>query len=166
MSVLACSRRARVDEDFVGTVAPMEGLDDLLSRSDFVLTACPLTPETNGLLDAARLAKMKPSAVVINIARGPVIDEDALYAACRDHIIAGAVIDVWYRYPASGENICMPSNLPFHELDNVILSPHSSGLGEGLVRRRWQAMTANLNALARGLPLANVIRAPGGSAPE
>lgn len=91
MQVLACSRSAGDGDDNVAAVEPMSRLDDMLARSDFVLVACPLTAATTGLLDAGRLAAMKSSAVVVNIARGPVIDEDALYEACRQRTIAGAV---------------------------------------------------------------------------
>lgn len=166
MEILACSRTARAGDGLVNAVAPMAGLADMLARSDFVMVACPHNEETTGLINTAQFQAMKESGVIINVARGPVIDEDALYAACAEKIIAGAVIDVWYNYPGPGENICMPANQPFHELGNVILSPHSSGMGEGLVLRRWRKMAANLNAFAAGEPLENVIRAPGAAAPE
>jgi phosphoglycerate dehydrogenase-like enzyme len=166
MSVLACSRTARSGDEFVARVSPMANLDEMLGRADFVLVSCPLTPETTDLIDTSRFKAMKPGAVIINIARGPVINEDALYAACSDGTIAGAVIDVWYRYPDPGTGDCMPANRPFQDLDNIIMSPHSSGLGEGLLRRRWRKMAENLNALAEGGPLENVIREPGGPPPD
>ena len=91
-------------------------------------------PRPTGLIDARRLALMKPDAFLINIARGPVIDEDALYAALRDGRIGGAAIDVWWQYPTAAEPNRRGSRHPFHELPNVIVTPHNSGWTDGMVR--------------------------------
>ena len=93
-------------------------LDELLGRSDFVCVACALTPETHHLLDARRLALMKPSSFLINVARGPIVDGAALAEALRDGQIAGAGLDVFEREPVD------PSD-PLLALDNVIVSPHA-----------------------------------------
>jgi phosphoglycerate dehydrogenase-like enzyme len=83
-----------------------------------------------------------------------------LYEACRDHRIGGAAIDTWYRYPAQGEARGDPSSLPFRDLDNVIMTPHGSGWTEGLLPRRCRLIAQNLDHLARGEPLVNVVRQP------
>ena len=158
MNVLACSRTRRAGDGLVDRVEPMEKLDALLARSDFVLLALPLDPSTIGLIDRNRLAKMKPNAFLINVARGALIEENALYEACKERRIGGAAIDTWYRYPAQGEVRGEPSSLPFRELDNVIMTPHGSGWTEGLLPRRCRLIAQNLDRLARGEPLINVVR--------
>jgi phosphoglycerate dehydrogenase-like enzyme len=102
---------------------------------------------------------MKPGAFLINIARGPIVDEDALYAALRDRQIAGAALDVWWQYPNPAEPYRRGSRHPFHELPNVIATPHNSGWTTGMVGRRWDEIAGNLSRFARGEPLANVVAA-------
>jgi D-3-phosphoglycerate dehydrogenase len=96
------------------------GLDDLLSRSDFVVLACPLNEQTRHLMNRERIAQMKPAAFLVNIGRGPVVHESALVEALRDRRIAGAMLDVYEHYRLE------PGN-PLLELDNVILTPHLAG---------------------------------------
>lgn len=158
MTVLACSRTPRRGDEFVQRVAAMDTLPDLLTGSDFVLLALPLDASTAGMIGAVELARMKPTAVIINVARGALIDEFALFDACKNHRIGGAIIDTWYRYPGQGETVSAPGNLPFRELDNVIMTPHASGWTEGLRPRRCKLIAENLDRLARGEPLVNVVR--------
>ena len=99
-------------------------------------------------------------AAIVNVARGALIDEQALFEACRDRRIGGAIVDTWYRYPRQGETQGEPATLPFRELDNVIKTPHGSGWTEGLRPRRCRFIADNLDRLARGEALVNVVRAP------
>lgn len=158
MKIVACNRTPRSGDGFVESVESMEKLDELLAKSDFVVLALPLIPSTIGLIGERQLEKMKSSAVIINVARGPLIDETALFAVCSDRRIGGAVIDTWYRYPSQGSTHCEPSSLPFRDLDNVIMTPHGSGWTEGLRPRRCRFIAQNLDRLARGEPLVNVVR--------
>ena len=132
-------------------------LDRFLERSDFVVVTCSLTPETEGLLDRRRIGLMKPSAVLINVARGAIIDEEALFGALRDRTIAGAVIDAWYRYPTREDLTIRPSRFPFHELPNVYMTPHSSAWTIGMIERRWATIAANLDGFIRGDHPVNVV---------
>ncbi len=159
--VIAVTRSPLKRDENVDRIAGLDGLDALLGESDFVVVACPLTDATHGLIDAVRLARMKQTGVLINISRGAVVDEDALYEACRERTIGGAVIDVWYNYPPADiiESV-FPSRHPFHTLDNVYMTPHASAWTENLLGRRWAVITANLDRLARGEPLRNLLRAP------
>jgi phosphoglycerate dehydrogenase-like enzyme len=91
---------------------------------------------------------MKPSAVLINVARGPIVVERDLYETLRDKRIAGAVIDVWYQYPASQGERAMPSTYPFAELDNVIMTPHNSGWTKPAMERRIEMIVRALEAFA------------------
>lgn len=158
MRVIACSRTARREDGI--DVQGLGQLDAMLARCDFVLLAAPLTADTRGMIGAPQLAALPPSAFLINVGRGPVIDEQALYEALATRRIAGAAIDVWYRYPAQGTRHSRVSALPFEELDNLIMTPHASAWTDGLLPRRNRAIADNLNRLIRGEPLDNVIHSP------
>jgi phosphoglycerate dehydrogenase-like enzyme len=110
---------------------------------------------------------MKRTAVIINVARGPIIDEQALYDALRDRTIGGAVIDAWSQYPSGDDLTLPPSSLPFHELPNLIMTPHSAVWTRGMIERRWSSIAANVDAIARGDvgALRNIVR-PGEAARE
>jgi phosphoglycerate dehydrogenase-like enzyme len=158
---LACTRTPANGDDHVDEIDGMRNLHAMLERCDYAVVACPLTAETRGLIDAEALDALGPKGVILNVARGPVIDEDALWNACRDKRIAGAVIDTWYRYPESGSDVGAPSKHPFASLDNVVMSPHASGWSAGLLDRRWKFIAKNLRRLERGEPLENLLKAPG-----
>jgi phosphoglycerate dehydrogenase-like enzyme len=155
--VIAANRTPKESGGGVDRVYPLTELDDMLPLCDFVVLCTALGPETERLMDAHRLSQMKRSAFLVNIARGAVIDEDAVYAALRDHLIGGAALDVWWRYPTGAEPERRPSRHPFHELPNVIMTPHCSGWTEGMVTRRWAEVAANINRFVRGEPLENVV---------
>jgi len=159
MRLLACSRSERQNEPLIGRVAGMDALPHLLAESDYILVSAPLTECTRGLIDARAFDRMKPTAFIVNVARGAIIDEGALFQALRTHRIGGAAIDVWYTYPRQGERNTPPSSFPFAELDNVIMTPHASAWTDGLLPRRNRAIAENLNRLARGEPLLNIVHA-------
>ncbi|MFC9518238.1 2-hydroxyacid dehydrogenase [Nocardiaceae bacterium NPDC056970] len=118
-------------------------LDDLLSVSDVVVVAVPLTADTRGLVSARELALLPPGALVVNVARGPVVDEAALAAAIRSGTVAGAALDVFAREPVETDS-------PLFDLDNVILSPHIAG-GSSTALSRMYSMTAeNVTRVCRG----------------
>ena len=123
MQVLAHTRSAPVD----GAAAQPAALSELLAQSDFVVLACPLTEATRGLIGAAQLALMRPSACLINVARGPVVAESALIEALLAHRIAGAALDVFDTQP-------LPDAHPYWQLPQVILTPHVAGLSEESMR--------------------------------
>ena len=118
-----------------------------------------LMDETRGLIGETELALMSDSAILVNVGRGPVVDESALYLALRDGTLHAAGLDVWYNYPTDepGRSATRPSEYPFHELDNVVMSPHRAGAPhtpetESL---RMRALADLLNAAARGEPIPN-----------
>jgi phosphoglycerate dehydrogenase-like enzyme len=155
--ILAANRTPRDAEPGVERVYPLDELDNMLPECDTVAICTALGPETTGLIDAHRLALLKPSAVLINIARGQVIDEDALYAALHDGKLGGAAIDVWWRYPNPADPTRRGSLHPFHVLPNVIVTPHNSGWTAGMVRRRWDEIADNINRFWRHDSLINIV---------
>ena len=120
-------------------------LDQLLRESDFVTLHVPLLPETRHLIDREALRKMKPTAVLINSSRGPVVDEKALAEALRERVIAGAGLDVYEREPA-----VEPALL---ELENVVLLPHIASASEATRTRMAVRATENILAFLDGKPL-------------
>jgi len=160
MQVLACSRRPRPEGTPAVRVEGMDALPQVLARSDYVVITAPLDDSTRGLIDAGAFERMKRDAFLVNVARGSIVDESALYDALRSRRIGGAAIDVWYRYPPQGQRCGEPSSLPFAQLDNVIMTPHASAWTDGLLPRRNRTIADNLNRLARNQPLLNVVRAP------
>ena len=113
------------------------------------------------MIDATWFAAMKPSAIVINVARGAIVDEAPFYTALAERRIRGATIDVWYKYPpASGERV-RASQFAFDELPNVVMTPHASAHTEETWERRFRAIAENLEAFAQGRPLANLVAEAG-----
>ncbi len=155
--ILAANRTPREADPGVERIYPLAGIDRMLPECDTVALCTALGPETTGLIDARRLALMKPDAFLMNIARGPVVDEDALYQALRDGRLGGAAIDVWWQYPTEAEPNRRGSRHKFHELPNVIVTPHNSGWTSGMVRRRWDEVAENLRRFARGETLINLV---------
>lgn len=132
-----------------------------LSRADYAVLCCPLSAATRGLIDAEKLAAMKPDGVLINVSRAEIVDEDALFEALKSRAIGGAILDVWYRYPQSEGEDVPPSRHPFHELDNAACTPHSSAWTSALPGRRYAFMADNINRLAAGQPLRNLVAGRG-----
>jgi phosphoglycerate dehydrogenase-like enzyme len=158
MRVLGCNRTQRSGIAAVSKQYPLSGIDAMLRECNYLVVAPALAPETLGLIDRARFAAMKPDAVLINVGRGTIVEEQALYEALRDRTIRGATIDAWYAYPSSGKPDVAPSQFPFHDLPNVRMTPHTSAWTTGMVDRRWDEIADNLDRFARGQPLRNLVR--------
>lgn len=123
---------------------------ELLPEADYVVIATPLTPETKNLIDASALRLMRPSAYLINIARGAVVDEDALITALSEGWIAGAGLDTFCTEP-------LPPDSPFWSLPNVFVTPHCSGISPHSVQRTLELFLDNLTRYLAGTPLRNVV---------
>jgi len=136
-----------------------ERLDELLGRSDYLAITLSLSAETRGLIDARRLGLLKPSAYLINVARAEIVDEKALYDALAGGRLAGAALDVWYRYPTSARSTA-PAAAPFHELSNVVMTPHVSGWTEGMIEARAAVIAESIARTARGEEPVNAIAFP------
>ena len=160
MAVWAIRRDvARSTSEGLAFLGGPEALDEILRQADYLAITLSLTEATRGLLGERELGLMKPTAVLINIARAEIVDEAALYRALAQRTIAGAVLDVWYRYP-TGPGPTFPGRQPFHELPNVLLTPHVSGWTEGMLEARATLIAENIHRIARGEPPMNLIPSP------
>ncbi len=131
-------------------VLPAEALDDLLARSDFVVLALPLTPTTEDLFDAERLARVKPGAWLINVARGRLVNEQALVRALHDGPLGGAVLDTFREEP-------LPPESPLWGVPNLIVTPHTSWSSGRVLDRSVELFCDNLRRYAVGNSLHNVV---------
>ncbi|MEW4570853.1 D-glycerate dehydrogenase [Tautonia sp. JC769] len=152
MTVLYHNRRRRPDIEQTLGIA-YAGFDELLAASDFVVLCVPLTETTRGLINAARLNRMKPSAVLVNIARGPVVVTDDLLDALRSGTIAAAGLDVTDPEP-------LPRDHPLLGLENVVISPHLGSATDRTRLRMAEGSVANLMAGLAGRPLPCPVAAP------
>ena len=154
----AVTGSGRIDDSAVGLswAGDTSRLDALLSESDVVVLSAPLTPATEGMLGRRELRLIGPDGVLVNVGRGPLVDEQALYESLREGDLRAAAVDVWYRYP-SRDGRSAPSDLPFHELTNVLMTPHSSGVTVDTFQGRADDVTANVGRLVRGESLTNVV---------
>jgi len=134
---------AELQPEFLGTPADM---DRVIQESDFISLHLHLTPETHHIMDARRIGLMKPSACILNVARGALVDETAMYEALLKGQIGGAGLDVFAQEPPDPK-------LPVYSLPNVVVTPHISGGTDGTARKRAAAALENLDRLAQGLDL-------------
>lgn len=134
--------------DLFHRLYPYQAVRSMMKEADFVIVAAPLTSETRGMIGAQELAAMKPSAFLINMARGGVVDQGALLTALQERRIAGAAMDVFNEEP-------LPANSPFWKLPNVIVSPHIGGMSAHYNARAIDLFTENLKQYLSGAPLLN-----------
>lgn len=155
----AVSGRGAVDARRHGLAwsAGPDQLTRLCTESDILLVSPPLTQQTRGAIGPRELDALGPAGILINVARGPVVQEQALYEALVDHRLGAAAIDVWYNYPPPGTPDGAPSRLPYGALDNVLLTPHISGVVRATFAARVGDIAANLRALRDGTELINLV---------
>jgi phosphoglycerate dehydrogenase-like enzyme len=158
MAVCAIRRHpvAPAQDNGVALLGGPDMMNEVLRRADYLVIAMPSTDHTRGTIGRRELSLMKPTAYVINVARADLVDEAALYDALLRKAIAGAAIDVWYRYPAEC-GLTAPANWPFHELTNVLMTPHISGWTDGMLEARGKLIAENIERVARGGPPLNRI---------
>lgn len=151
------ANRSPVQSPNVDQSFQLNDLHAFMAACDALVVTLPLTDNTRSLVDAKALACLSPHAVIVNVGRGAVIDESALFQVLQQGRIAGAIIDTWYQYPASETATCAPSQFDFASLANVRMTPHMSGWTAGTVERRKQTIADNINRLSAGQALLNVL---------
>ncbi|MGH9494382.1 MAG: NAD(P)-dependent oxidoreductase [Candidatus Sulfotelmatobacter sp.] len=151
MRVIATRERVeKTKPDFVEKVFGPTELDAMLGRSDFVVIAAPLIPSTESLMNAARFAAMKASAYLVNVGRGPQVDEPALIEALRTGRIAGAGLDVFDHEP-------LPSDSLLWNVEKLLITPHTAGMTEKLWHRHYELFSENLQRYLAREPLQSVV---------
>jgi len=150
MKVLAVRENPAKGTDGANAVFSPAELDAVLPEADYVLLCTPVTPATTAIINAARLQKMKPDSYLINVGRGPLVDEPALLQALRDRRIAGAALDVFNEEP-------LPPDSPFWSLDNLLITPHTAAVTERLWERHYKLIVENMKRFLAGQPLLNQV---------
>ena len=152
MRVLALRRRPELSEGdpYISGVFPLERLLDMMPQCDYVVAAAPLAPGTRGLIGEAAIAAMKKTAVIMNVGRGPVIDEQALIRALEAGRIRGAALDVFETEP-------LPAGHPFYKLESVLLSPHCTDHTATWLDDAMLFFIDNFARYAAGEPLRNIV---------
>jgi phosphoglycerate dehydrogenase-like enzyme len=133
-------------------IHPPQALDQLLPRTNVLIITLPITPATEGLIGAQQLSSMIPGGILVNVGRGRIVDQAALYRALNDGTLSAAGIDVWYNYPKTpAERVnTPPADYPFYELDNIVMSPHRGGGSTETELQRMHHLAELLNALYHG----------------
>jgi phosphoglycerate dehydrogenase-like enzyme len=150
MKVLAVRENPGKGADGADAVFSSTQIDEVLPQADYVLLCTPVTPATTGIINAARLGKMKPDACLINVGRGPLIDDSALLQALKDRRIGGAALDVFVEEP-------LPSDSPFWPLDNLLITPHTAAVTDRLWERHYRLIADNMKRFLAGERLLNEV---------
>ena len=150
MRILAADPTQTYQPDYVEHLWRLDKLHDMLRESDFVAICCPLTPQTRNMMSVEEFKCMKPTAYLINIARGGIVDQEALIKALETKEIAGAGLDVTVPEP-------LPKGNPLWQMENVIITPHMAGQSPVSSRRLMKIFTENLKRFVNGEPLLNVV---------
>lgn len=159
VKITAATRSGTSSNDsLVDHVVSIGEIKSHVEDSDYVILSLPLTDESVGLVNREFLSWMKPTSVLVNISRGQIIDELALYEALKEKRIHGAGIDVWWRYPTKWRGTAIPpADVPFHELDNIVISPHRAAYSENIERELFLFAARNILRFIRGETPLNII---------
>jgi phosphoglycerate dehydrogenase-like enzyme len=163
VAIVAVRRNPSNPEEF-----PSSQLNALLPRADILVVSTPLTPETEGIIGSEQLQALPNKAILVNVARAQIVQEEALFEALRSGKLHSAGIDVWYRYPRAEAGSVPsyfgappsaldtpPSDYPFHELENLVMSPHRGGAAAGTETRRVEHLAKLIHAASSGIPVPN-----------
>ena len=151
MKVLALKRHAPASPDpFIAGFFKPDQMSEMLGQCDYVIVAAPLTPETHHMVSDAQFASMKPTAIIINVGRGPVIDQAAMVRALRSNRIRGAGLDVFEQEP-------IPAGDPIWQLDNVLVSPHCADNTRDWLNDAMHFFLKQYSRFEKGEPLENIV---------
>jgi phosphoglycerate dehydrogenase-like enzyme len=154
MRVIGVRRRPAGHDEYAERVVGLSELKEVVGFADYLVVILPLTPETRGVVGRHVLKAMKPTAYLVNVGRGAVVDEEALYEALTKGWIAGAALDVWWSYPPDPR---APSKLGVHKLPNVVATPHKAGWTREARRRCLEFAAENVARYLKGEEPLNVV---------
>ena len=157
LEIHVANRSPVAQSGLVDRYHPLHDLAAFYASAQFIVVSLPLTETTAGIVGADAFAAMRPDAVIVNVGRGPLIDQQALFDALSARRIGGAIIDTWYQYPTPAQKEVLPSRLPFHTLDNIVMTPHMSGWTRGTIERRQRTMAENIRRRFAGEPCENIV---------
>jgi phosphoglycerate dehydrogenase-like enzyme len=147
MKVFALKRKIKEKDlkkkNILEFLGEKKDLEKVIEESDFIVVAVPLTKETSGLIGEKELKPMK-GKYLINISRGTVIDEEALFKSLKEDHLAGAAIDTWYKYPSSEQKEVLPSKYDFQKLNNIVMSPHTAGYTDRALEENIMSVFDNI----------------------
>ncbi len=159
MNVFAYTRREIKKDRYLDKVFSSKKMEKNLKDLDYLILACPLNKSTEGIINKNNLKYMKKSAVIINIARGQILNEKDMYEFLKSKKIGGAIIDTWFRYPKMVSSTKFkPSNFNYHKLSNVVMTPHISAWSENMIIRRSSFIKKNIENLYYNKKLLNLIK--------
>ena len=149
--------RPEVDGDI--ELYPVESLHSLLQQANVLIVCLPSTPDTRGIIGEKELEALPDGAIVVNIARGDIIEEKVLFEALSSKKLASAGLDVWYQYPEREEDRSNtpPSKYPFHRLENVVMSPHRAGGWNQSERVRMEHLAHLLHCAVWNEPIHHLV---------
>lgn len=156
--VIAVTRSGKAQSDEpADEYIPVSELHSVLPRADTLVLCCPLDESSRAMIGMRELVLLPPGALLINVARAEIVEEEALYQALSEQTLGRAVLDVWYQYPKKGQAPLAPSRFPLHALPNVRATPHISAITPALLDRRYAFMARNIHNLQQGKALENLI---------
>ncbi len=158
VDIIAISRNTKKKIRNINKVIHFSQIKKILPELDYLIISCDLNSTTLNLISEKNISLLKSSAVIVNIARGPILNEKALYSALTKRKIGGAIIDTWYKYPNNhNKTKFSPSKYNFAKFKNVIMTPHLSCLSSKMLERRINVIRNNIIALNKGMKLRNLI---------
>lgn len=158
MKVIGANRSVHsAPNDYIDEFFQLASLQEMLPKCNTVVVCCSLTDETTGLISSQEFSYMKQDSYLINVARGPVVEEAALFSALESKEIGGANVDVWYQYPDGPGHHPEPSKFAFASLSNLYMTPHIAGWTTGTIIRRGDFVVENISNALNGGSLRNRI---------
>ncbi len=157
--LIGYTRKPSKKDKYLTDIYISKDLKKSAANLDYLIVACPLTEKTKNMININIFKSMKKNAVVINIARGGIINENDLYEALKNRLIGGAIIDTWFKYPQNKkDNGFKPSKYSFNKMKNVVMSPHISAWSENMIERRSKVISNNINRLYENKNLINIVK--------
>ncbi len=158
--ILAITKTGKSPQaNLVDRVVGTSDTKSVIQEADFIILSLPLTSDSREMVNQEFISWMKPSSILVNISRGEIIDEAALFEALKGKRIRGAALDVWWNYPQWGKaEMRLPSvNFPYHELDNLVLSPHRAAYSENIMRDQIRFVGENILRFINGETPLNIV---------